>query len=128
MSLYLFLSLSISLSLVCPRQPTLTADNHGKATLINSRVVFNCSSHYVGAVRNLTFELMLNGTSSAVSVNAQNPSTQGLFTVQTSSLSSSGTYECVALINDVRSIPSNPVTVRVVGKMLLYSAATNILI
>ena len=100
----------------------MSADNHGKATLINTAIVFNCSSHNVGVNSGLKYKLMLNTTISTVV--GQNPSATGLFTVQASSFGSSGTYECVALINGVRSTSSNAVTVHIVGKMILPSHAS----
>ena len=110
---------------VRPRQPTLTADNHGKATLKSSTIAFTCSSDKFGN-SNVTYTLRLKGSSAAVAASGQNPSPTGKFTVQASSLADpSGTYECVAEINGVSSSSSNPVTVHVVGKMPLFPRTLN---
>ena len=110
---------------VRPRQPTLTADNHGKATLKNSTIAFNCSSDTFGN-NTVTYRLRLKGSSAAVTASGPKPSPTGKFTVQASSLADpSGTYECVAEINGVSSSSSNPVTVHVVGKMPLFPHTLN---
>ena len=124
---FVFILIQTSLPLiplVRPPRPTLSSDNDGKATLINTSIHFNCSSDvHVG--NSMTYSLRLNGQLVKTGV-ITDPSNQGVLTIAGDKLAQSGTYECVTAINNVDSRPSNTVAVHVVSKPLTPTLTSNL--